>query len=80
VANLFFFLSMFATWRILTPQEWLYSPQEWSRGWDDPTVAPDLKFYYLLHAARHTSDFISLRYEPKQTVSPGHDDDVVLSS
>jgi hypothetical protein len=76
VANLFYVLSIFAAWRILTPQEWLYSPQEWSRGLDDPTVAPDLKFFYLLHAARYTSDFISLLYEPKQTVSPGHDNDV----
>ena len=71
VSNWFHVLFAFCAWRILTPttHKWLWSPDQWSQGLEDPTVAPDLKFYYLLYAARYTSELVSLFYEPTRSVS-----------
>ena len=62
VQTIFQVLSAWFAWRILSTQPWLWHPNDWSIQ-EDPTVAPDLKFYSLLYAARYISDLDSLRYD-----------------
>lgn len=62
IQTIFHVLSACCAWRILATQSWLLVPETWSQP-GDPTVAPDLKFYYLLYAARYVSDTVSLWFE-----------------
>lgn len=55
-------------WRILLDKEWILNPSEWSLGRDDPTVAPDLKFFYLLYAAKYASEVVTLYFEHLRSV------------
>jgi hypothetical protein len=60
----FFTTSGIFAYRILSPKSWLFSRTEWThRG---PYVDADLKFYYLMYAARFVSDSISLFFESRR--------------
>lgn len=70
ITCLFHITMGFAAWRILSPQDWLWDCRQWSvlilhhqEQADDFTINADLKFYYLLYAARYISDLISLAFE-----------------
>jgi hypothetical protein len=60
---LFFTISGFFVWRILSPKPWLLHPMQWFIELDDWTLTADFKFYYLLYAARFLSDIVSLQFE-----------------
>jgi hypothetical protein len=62
-------MGLFA-WNVLREKEWLWQTEKWSEdGQRNTSVEPDFKFYYLLYAARYTSDLISLCYEHSRSVS-----------
>jgi hypothetical protein len=62
-------MGLFA-WNVLREKEWLWQTEKWSEdGQRNTSVEPDFKFYYLLYAARYTSDLISLGYEHSRSVS-----------
>uniref|UniRef100_A0A7S2UR35 TLC domain-containing protein n=1 Tax=Attheya septentrionalis TaxID=420275 RepID=A0A7S2UR35_9STRA len=60
-ANLFHSLSAIFAWRMLYDRDWLWERAKWSIVVDE--VEPDVKFFYLLYAARYISDAISLLFE-----------------
>jgi hypothetical protein len=65
---LFFTISGCVGWKILRHKHWLFVRPSWTDNItiDGPLlIEADFKFYYLLYAARFTSDIISIFYEQR---------------
>lgn len=62
-------MSIFA-WRVLRDKDWLWDVEQWSDNThlDNQAIEPDFKLYYLLYAARYTSDLVSLFFEHSRSV------------
>jgi hypothetical protein len=59
----FFALSAVFANRILRPKDWLLDRDAWTqRG---PLVDPDLKFFYLMYAARFATDLVNIFFESR---------------
>jgi len=73
-ACLFHTLSAYFAYRVLSTRAWLYQQDQWFRVDDDSSAAvgADLKFYYLLYAARYLSDAVSLLFEHPRSDTPAY--------
>lgn len=71
-ACLFHTVSAYFAYRILSTKAWLYKQDEWFQRSDDDSLAADLKFYYLLYAARYLSDIVSLCFEHRRSDTPAY--------
>ena len=65
---LFFCSSAVFAYRVLSPEEWLYSTSGWYSMSNSTYLQPAFKFYYLLYIARFSSDLISLFFESRKKV------------
>ena len=65
---LFFCSSAIFAYRVLSPEEWLYSTSGWYSMSNSTYLQPAFKFYYLLYIARFSSDLISLFFESRKKV------------
>jgi len=65
VQTIFHVLLVWSAWRILLPKAWIWRNDEWNQQ-EEPTVAPDVKFFYLLFVARFLSETLSCRNDYTQ--------------
>lgn len=64
-ATLFHLLSAYFAFRVLATKSWLYNEGEWFQR--SAVIALDLKFFYLLYAARYMSDTVSIMHEHRRS-------------
>ena len=64
IALCFHVTSGYFSYRLFAQHEWIWQNRRWSENLDNRSVSCDVKFYYLLYAARYLSDLLSLPLEP----------------